>query len=69
MNVPWKVLLAFVGVFIAGAVFGGVFTMGVSARRFAPRQMGPVDRPLTQLPPANQPRPQVAGPQLQSSSE
>jgi hypothetical protein len=64
MNVPWKVLLAFVGVFIAGAVFGGVFTMGVSARRFAPRQMGPVDRPLTQLPPATQPRPQVAGPQL-----
>ena len=26
MDRPWKVILAFVGVFIAGAVFGGVFT-------------------------------------------
>ncbi|MFM7750353.1 MAG: hypothetical protein ACKPB0_08040 [Opitutaceae bacterium] len=26
MDRPWKVVLAFVGVFIAGAVFGGVFT-------------------------------------------
>jgi hypothetical protein len=68
MNVPWKVILAFVGVFIAGAVFGGVFTMGVSARRFAnpPRQMGPVERPIAQLPPVNQPLPQVAGPQAPS---
>ena len=65
MNVPWKVILAFVGVFIAGAVFGGVFTLGVSARRVAngPRQMGPVERPVPLLPAANQPRPQVAGPQ------
>jgi hypothetical protein len=65
MDVPWKVILAFVGVFIAGAVFGGVFTMGVSARRVAngPRQMGAVERPVAQLPAANQPRPQVAGPQ------
>jgi hypothetical protein len=33
MDVPWKVIFAFVGVFIAGAIFGGVFTIGASARR------------------------------------
>jgi hypothetical protein len=27
MEKPWKVILAFVGVFIAGAVFGGFFTL------------------------------------------
>ncbi len=27
MDRPWKVILAFVGVFIAGAIFGGVFTL------------------------------------------
>jgi len=27
MDKPWKVILAFVGVFIAGAVFGGFFTL------------------------------------------
>lgn len=27
MDRPWKVVLAFVGVFIAGAVFGGFFTL------------------------------------------
>jgi hypothetical protein len=62
MDVPWKVILAFVGVFIAGAVFGGVFTIGVSARRFAnvPKQQLPAERPIQQSP-AVQP-PQVAGP-------
>lgn len=33
MDVPWKVIFAFIGVFVAGAIFGGVFTIGVSARR------------------------------------
>jgi hypothetical protein len=66
MDVPWKVILAFIGVFIAGAIFGGVFTIGVSARRFAnvPRNALPAGRPVTQLPPARQPpAPLVAGPQ------
>jgi hypothetical protein len=69
MEVPWKVILAFVGVFIAGAVFGGVFTIGVSARRFAnlPRQPQPAERPLQQMPPVAQPKVQVAGPQVQKS--
>ena len=66
MDVPWKVILAFVGVFIAGAVFGGVFTIGVSARRFAnvPRQQPPADRPIQQMPAVSPPKVQVAGPQI-----
>ncbi len=35
MDKPWKVIFAFVGVFIAGAVFGGLFTLRASAKRFA----------------------------------
>jgi len=33
---PWKVVFAFLGVFAAGAVFGGLFTMRASGKRFAP---------------------------------
>jgi hypothetical protein len=64
MDVPWKVILAFLGVFVAGAVFGGVFTLGVSARRFAhvPRQPATVDRSLTQFPAVPPPKAEVAGP-------
>ncbi|MGH7945967.1 MAG: hypothetical protein ACREF9_13300, partial [Opitutaceae bacterium] len=64
MEVPWKVILAFVGVFIAGAVFGGVFTIGVSARRFVnpPRQPPPADRGIAQFPPVPHQKAQVAGP-------
>ncbi len=35
MDKPWKVVCAFVLVFMAGAIFGGVFTVGFSARRLA----------------------------------
>jgi len=57
MDVPWKVIFAFLGVFVAGAVFGGVFTIGVTARRFnvPPRQPQWVERAGGQLPPAGQP--------------
>lgn len=41
MDVPWKVIFAFVGVFIAGAIFGGVFTIGASARRAPNGARGP----------------------------
>jgi hypothetical protein len=69
MDVPWKVILAFVGVFIAGAVFGGVFTMGVSARRGPPpRQPQTNDRGIAQFPPVAQPKAQVAGPQAPRSA-
>lgn len=63
MEVPWKVIFAFVAVFIAGAVFGGVFTVGVSARRVNgnPRLATKVEG-LTPVPVA--PKTQTAGPQL-----
>lgn len=31
MQSPWKVILAFLGVFVAGAIFGGFFSLGVGA--------------------------------------
>lgn len=62
MDAPWKVIAAFVGVFIAGAIFGGVFTMRVSVVRRPPAP--PAARPLTQIPAPTTPRPQVAGPQV-----
>lgn len=55
MEKPGKVIVAFVGVFIAGAVFGGFFSLR-SARR-APQ-------PVVQMPPPQQPKVQVAGPQM-----
>lgn len=58
MDKPVKVIVAFIGVFIAGAIFGGVFTFRASARRQPPPQ-----RPLTHLPPEGV-RAQVAGPQV-----
>ena len=70
MDVPWKVILAFLGVFIAGAVFGGVFTLGVSARRNVnvPRQLSPADKPIAQFPPVVQPKAEVAGPHAPKSA-
>ena len=38
MDRPWKVVFAFVGVFVAGAVFGGVFVLSSS--------VGRADRPV-----------------------
>jgi hypothetical protein len=37
MEKPWKVVVAFVGVFIAGAVFGGFFALRVKQREVRPR--------------------------------
>jgi hypothetical protein len=37
---PWKVVFAFVAVFIAGAVFGGLFTLRASGRRLADWRSG-----------------------------
>ena len=65
MDVPWKVIVAFVGVFIGGAIFGGVFTVGVSARRFAnqPRPAAGPERRVEKFPPVNPPKVDFAGPQ------
>ena len=35
MDKPWKVIFAFVGVFIAGAIFGGLFTLRAAGRVFS----------------------------------
>jgi len=35
METPWKVIVAFIGVFVAGAIFGGVFTLGAGKRLHA----------------------------------
>jgi hypothetical protein len=32
MDKPWKVILAFLGVFVAGAVFGGFFSLGIGRK-------------------------------------
>lgn len=37
MDKPWKVVLAFLGVFVAGAVFGGVFALRAAGKRLAER--------------------------------
>jgi hypothetical protein len=64
MEVPWKVIFAFIGVFIAGAIFGGVFTVGVSARRVInnPRQLAKEGAALQQLAPAKEKKIETAGP-------
>lgn len=65
MNAPWKVIAAFVGVFIAGAIFGGGFTLRVSTGRAA--ASAPAEQPLAHLPPAPN-RPVVAGPQVKGGT-
>lgn len=40
MDQRWKVVLAFIAVFVAGAVFGGVFTLRAAGKHFADRNPG-----------------------------
>ncbi|PAW67545.1 MAG: hypothetical protein B9S34_05085 [Opitutia bacterium Tous-C1TDCM] len=70
MEKPWKVIAAFIGVFIAGAIFGGFFSLrATSGRRMqAPPPPLPGDRALVPLSPGNAARPQVAGPQAPGAS-
>ncbi len=50
MNKPWKVILAFLGVFLAGAVFGGFLSLRVARHFFeSAKPRGPV--PLEQFSP------------------
>jgi len=57
MGGSWKVILAFVGVFMAGAVFGGFFTARSAGRRWAEREARLANQPAnpvaTQPPAAN----------------
>lgn len=45
MDKPWKVIFAFVAVFIAGAVFGGLFTLRASGLRLG--ELRPKERSVT----------------------
>src|SRR5690242_4469932 len=49
METPWKVIIAFIGVFVAGAIFGGVFTLGAGKRfRAEPVAQQPLPQPKPQ---------------------
>lgn len=53
MDKPWKVVLAFIGVFVAGAVFGGLFTLRATGKR-------PVEKAVLTVPPPVQAQPAPA---------
>jgi Spy/CpxP family protein refolding chaperone len=46
MDRPWKAILAFVGVFIAGAVFGGFFTMRSAGKWLTAARSRPTPVPV-----------------------
>jgi hypothetical protein len=60
MEKPWKVVSAFVLVFIAGAIFGGVFTAGLARRLTTGTKTSPPSRPAAQAPAAGQAKTTVA---------
>jgi Spy/CpxP family protein refolding chaperone len=69
MEKPWKVVCAFVLVFMSGAIFGGVFTVGFSARRQSiGTKVSPPARPATAAAAAGQPKAAPATPQSQPSA-
>jgi Spy/CpxP family protein refolding chaperone len=55
MDNPWKVISAFVGVFIAGAVFGGFFTARTASRKIQEVQPPPAAVAVTPAPPQSTP--------------
>jgi hypothetical protein len=66
MDKPWKVVAAFVLVFMAGAIFGGVFTVGFSARRqTGGTKASPPPRPAAQAPASTQAKSVVISPTTQ----
>lgn len=57
MEKPWKVIVAFVGVFIAGSIFGGLLALRLSKRDLPPRfAQVPVNQPQFLPPPQGQPQ-------------
>ena len=66
MEKPWKVVCAFVLVFMAGAIFGGVFTVGFSARRQSiGTKVSPPAQPANPAAAAGQPKAAPATPPSQ----
>lgn len=69
MEKPWKVIVAFVGVFVAGSVFGGLLALRLNQRDLAPRfppaalTPRPVPAPAPGQPPLAPGQPQ-ANPQV-----
>lgn len=69
MEQPWKVIVAFVGVFIAGSIFGGLLALRLDNRDLAPRfppvamTPRPASTPSAGQPPLSPAQPQ-ANPQL-----
>lgn len=62
MEKPWKVIFAFVCVFMAGAVFGGFFTLRSDGRRALADVPPPVNRPPfpgQRPPPGSPPQAQI----------
>ncbi len=73
MDKPWKVILAFVGVFMAGAVFGGLFTLRASNKAFAAekalaRATQPVPVVVQEKPPATAATPAPTPAQVATST-
>ena len=67
MDKPWKVVSAFVLVFMAGAIFGGVFTVGFSARRQTDgTKTSPPPRPAAKAPASTQAKTAVVSPTVQA---
>ena len=64
MDKPWKVIFAFVGVFIAGAIFGGLFTLRASAKLFAYEE-----RSQRSQPPPTKARPPGQAPQATAKAQ
>ena len=54
MDKPWKVILAFVGVFIAGSVFGGFFSLRIG-QQMVQRGGNRLVQPQPQMPPLGVP--------------
>ena len=71
MEKPWKVILAFVGVFIAGSVFGGLLALRLSKREQPPRYVQvPMAPPQAQPQPVpSQPQPQPPQTQTQTQAQ
>lgn len=73
MDKPWKVIAAFIGVFIAGAVFGGFLAMGIGSRVLP--AAAPSTQAVTSVPAVEQPAPTQAeqksatAPQPQAKAE
>lgn len=63
MEKPWKVIAAFIGVFVAGAVFGGLFSARAAKQRPVVVNPPPHQQPhVVPLPPGDHPKKGVAGP-------